>query len=80
MAFQAPLGPIFGKFYSDEKLVNFQDFFSFCANQLQNPAAKTTLKASFLDSTCVQEKKFFTFLSVHLAIPRLPRLLRTFAL
>jgi hypothetical protein len=35
MAFQAPLGPIFGKFYSDEKLMNFQVFFVFARTILK---------------------------------------------
>ncbi len=47
MAFQAPLKPIFGKFQSDEKLVNFLVFLSFYREPASILCNKTARRRTF---------------------------------
>jgi hypothetical protein len=47
MAFQAPLKPIFGKFQSDEKLMNFLAFLSIYREPASNLCNKTDPRHTF---------------------------------
>lgn len=48
MAFQAPVEPIFGKFDSDEKLMNFLTFLSFYREPASKLCNKKSQRGTFL--------------------------------